>query len=107
MLSFRKSTRILRRDTNAREIAERCSAGIVAQLSMAAHEMSVAELRGYARAFAWPLICAELVGKGGNDLPSADVAARALEQTVHLVTRACLAAPIAPLPMPHIDARAA
>jgi len=100
-------------DCNAivREIAEHCSTAILSQLSTAAEEMSVAQLRGYVRAHAWPQVWAEaqraetsgqLVKSNANDL-----AARVLEQTVHLVTRVYLSSPVVAMPAPHIGRRAA
>jgi hypothetical protein len=98
-------------DAIAREIAERCSTTILSQLSTAAEEMSVAQLRGYVRAHAWPQVWAEaqraeasgqVTKSNANDL-----AARVLEQTVHLVIRVYMSAPVVAMPVPHIGRRAA
>jgi hypothetical protein len=94
-----------------RETAERCAAATLSQLDPAAERMSPAELRGYVRAHAWPAICAELrqftMSKRRSQANADDLAARALEQTVHLVTRAYATAPVIVMPMPHIALRAA
>lgn len=111
MLGFKKA--ITRTDCDAvlRKIAERCSAAILSQLSTAADEMSVAQLRGYVRAHASPQVWAEVQrAEASGQLTksdASDLAARVLEQTVHLVMRAYRAAPVVVMPAPHIGRRAA
>ena len=100
-------------DCNAivREIAEHCSTAILSQLSTAAEEMNVAQLRGYVRAHAWPQVWAEAQSAEASGHPTKsnanDLAARVLEQTVHLVTRAYLSSPVVAMPVPHMGLRAA
>jgi hypothetical protein len=98
-------------DAIVREIAERCASATLSQLSIAAERMSVAQLRGYVRAHAWPQVwdeaqSAEASGGVAKSL-ARDLAARVLEQTVHLVTRAYLTPPVIAMPAPHIGRRAA
>ena len=111
MLNFNKRAQSARCDLVVREVVERSAASTLSQLSPAAERMSVAELRGYARAHAWPLIRAEMERFASDfDLSedqSNELLARALEQTVYLVTQAYVAAPIVAIPIPHIGARAA
>ena len=96
-------------DAIVREIAERCASAAVSQMSDAAQHMNVAQLRGYVRAHAWPQIWAEAqdaVAKGPLTLSqSNDVAGRALEHTVHLVTLAYSGAPIVAMPGPSSRSR--
>lgn len=111
MLKFNKKRISGHSDALSREIAERSATETLCHLSTAAEGMSSAELRGYVRAHSWPLICADLQYVAANDRLAeserTDLAARALEQTVHLVTRAYLATPVIAMPMPHITVRAA
>jgi len=98
-------------DAIVREIAERCASATLSQLSTTAEEMGIAQLRGCVRAHAWPQVwdeaqIAEVNGRVPKSL-ARDLAARALEQTVHLVTRAYLTAPVIAMPAPHIGRRAA
>jgi hypothetical protein len=93
-----------------REVAERTAAAILSQLDTTTVQMNVAELRGYVRAHAWPRICTEtkqLELSGLSRMQLNDLTARALEWTVHLVTREYLTAPVVAMPMPHIGLRAA
>src|SRR3954451_18834110 len=98
-------------DAIVHEIAKRSAAATLSQLGMAVEQMSVAELRGYVRAHAWPCVSATVNDLDANDHMSSsqlnELAARALEQTVHLVTRSYLGAPVVAIPMPHIGRRAA
>jgi hypothetical protein len=98
-------------DALVREIAEHSAATTMPEFSAAAEQMSTAELRGYVRAHAWPQICAELQHFEVNkQLPKSIVnalAARALEQTVHLVMSAYISMPVTAIPAPHIGRRAA
>jgi hypothetical protein len=110
-LRFKKLTVNGHYDAIAREIAERCAEAIVSKLDNAANRMSAAELRGYVRASAWPWICAEVQAIDSQPQLAkserVELAARALEQTAHLVTRALMSAPIIAMPTPHIGQRAA
>ena len=111
MLGFKKNNTGTDRDRIVREIAERCAAATLSQLSTAAEQTSVAQLRGYVRAHAWPQVWAEVqaaVVNGRLNKPQAsDLAGRTLEQTVHLVAGVCLTAPVIAMPAPHIGRRAA
>jgi hypothetical protein len=111
MLGFKRNNSGADFDGLVREIAERCASASLSQLSTAAEQMSVAQLRGYVRAHAWPRVWAEVHGaeEDGRLATSQanDLAARVLEQTVHLVTRAYLSAPVVSVPAPHIGRRAA
>jgi hypothetical protein len=111
MLGFRNNNTGADSDAIVREIAERCASATLSQLSTAAERMSVAQLRGYVRAHAWPQVwdevqSAEVHGRVAKSL-ARDLAATVLEQTVHLVTRAYLTAPIVSMPAPHIGRWAA
>ena len=111
MLSFNRNITSNSCDAFVREVAEQCAAATLSRLSTDAARMTPPELRGYARSHAVPCICAEvgrmvsegLLAEGQRN----DLTARALEQTVHLVTRAYLLAPIISLPVPHIGLRTA
>src|SRR5882672_998466 len=98
-------------DAIVHEIAKRSAAATLSQLGMATEGMNVAELRGYVRAHAWPCVSAEVNDFDADDRFSNsqlnELAARALEQTVHVVTRAYLSAPVVVIPTPHIGRRAA
>lgn len=111
MLGFKKNNTGAAGDAIVREIAERCAAATLSQLSSAAERMSVAQLRGYVRAHAWSQVWGETQGALINgrlkQTQANDLAARVLEQTVHLVTGAYLTAPIIAMPAPHIGRRAA
>src|SRR5947208_13118048 len=111
MLRFNKRPQSSRCDAVVRQIAERSAAATLSRLSGAAERMSIAELRGYVRAHAWPLICAEVQRATINEpLPDDQfnhLLARALEQTVHMVTSAYTLTPISAVPTPHIGLRAA
>jgi hypothetical protein len=111
LLGFKKNHFGIDCDAIVREIAERCSTAILSQLSTAAEEMSVAQLRGYVRAHAWPQVWAEAQrAEASGQLTKSDandLAARVLEQTVHLVTRMYLGPPVVAMPAPHIGRRAA
>jgi hypothetical protein len=98
-------------DALTREIAERCANAVLAQLSGEALQMSAAQLRGYVRARAWSHVSAELQDAAATGRvrrsQAIELAARALEQTVHIVVAANTAAPVIAMPMPHIGRRAA
>ena len=59
MLGFKRNNSGTDCDAIVREIAERCASATLSQLSTAAEQMSVAQLRGYVRAHAWPQVWAE------------------------------------------------
>jgi hypothetical protein len=111
MMGFKKNNSGEEHDAIAHEIADRSASATLAQLSTVAEGMNAAQLRGYLRAHAWPLVWAEVqdVAAGGRLTKTQvnELAGRALEQTVHAVTRAYLAAPIVAMPTPHIGRRAA
>jgi hypothetical protein len=111
MLGFTNASTRTDCDAILREISERCSTAILSQLSTAADEMSVAQLRGYVRAHAWPQVWAEVQRADASGLLTKfnanDLAARVLDQTVHQVTRAYLLSPTVAMPAPHIGRRAA
>jgi hypothetical protein len=111
MLAFRRNNSGKDFDGFVREIAERCASATLSQLSTAAERMSVAQLRGYVRAHAWPQVWAEaqdaVAGGRLTKSHANDLAAKVLEQTVHLVARAYLNAPVVAMPMPHIGRRTA
>ncbi len=111
MSRFKKITANGRYDANARGIAERCAATIVSKLDNNANRMSAAELRGYVRVLAWPLVCAEVQAIDAAEQlvksEQVELAARALEQTVHLVNSAHISAPVIAMPAPHIGQCAA
>jgi hypothetical protein len=111
MLGFRNNNSGVDCDATVREIAERCASATLSKLSAAAEWMSVAQLRGYVRAHAWPQVWDEAqsaVAHGRvTKSQSNDLTAKVLEQTVHLVTRAYLTAPVVAIPAPHIARRAA
>ena len=111
MLGFKKENTGSDFDAIVRETAKRCSTAILSQLNTAAEEMSVAQLRGYVRAHAWPQVWAEAQRARASGrmtkLNANDLAARVHEQTVHLVTRVYLSAQVVAMPAPHIGRRAA
>jgi hypothetical protein len=111
MLGFRNKNSDADCGAIVREIAERCASATLSQLSTVAERMSVAQLRGYVRAHAWPQVWEEAQSAEAHDRMTKSqangVAARVLEQTVHLVTRAYLTAPVVSIPAPHIGRRAA
>jgi hypothetical protein len=111
MLRFKKDNTGTDSDAIVREIAERCASATFSELSGTAEGMSVAQLRGYVRAHAWPQVLAEAQGVETSGrvtrYQANDLAARALERTVHLVIGAYLTAPITAMPAPHIGHRAA
>jgi hypothetical protein len=111
MLGFKRNNSGADGDAHSRQIAERCASATLSQLSPAAEQMSVAQLRGYVRAHAWEQVWAETQdAKARGRLTKSqanEVAVRALELTVHLVTQACLSTPIIAMPAPHIGRRAA
>jgi hypothetical protein len=111
MLGFKRNNSGADFDGLVREMAERCASATLSQLGSAAIRMNAAQLRGYARAHAWPQIWAEAQEvESKNQLTTSqanELAARALEQTVHLVTLAYLSTPVVAMPAPHIGRRAA
>jgi hypothetical protein len=111
MLGFKKSYSGAEYDAIVHEIADHSAVATLSQLSTIAERISVAQLRGYVRAHAWPLVWAEVqdVATGGQLTKNQvnELAGRALEQTVHSVARAYLAAPVIAMPTPHIARRAA
>jgi hypothetical protein len=111
MLGFKRNNSGADFDGRVREIAGRCASATLSQLSPAAERMSVAQLRGYVRAHAWPQVWAEAQRAEASGQLSKyyanDLAAGVLEQTVHLVTRVYLSAPVVAMPAPHIGCRAA
>jgi hypothetical protein len=111
MLGVKKDNTSADSDAIVREIAERCAARTFSELTGIAEQMSVAQLRGYVRAHAWPQVLAEAKGieasgaltrSQANALP-----AGALEQTVQLVISAYQTPPTIAMPAPHIARRAA
>ena len=94
-----------------RAISERCASVTLSQLSAVVEQMNESQLRGYVRAHALPQVWIEAQGTEVFCRLSAaqanDVAARALEQAVYLVTRTYASAPIVSMPAPHIGRRAA
>jgi hypothetical protein len=111
MLSFRNNNSGADSDAIVREIVERCASATLSRLSTAAERMNVAQLRGYVRAYAWPQVWDEVQSVEAlgrlTQCQTIDLAARVLEQTVHLVTCAYLTAPVVAMPAPHIGRRAA
>jgi len=111
MLGFKRNNSGTDRDSFVRQIAERGASATLSQLSTATEQMSVAQLRGYVRAHAWKQVWAETqYAKASGRLTKSqanEVAARALEHTVHLVMQACSSAPVIAMPAPHIGRRAA
>jgi hypothetical protein len=110
MFNFHSGASNQKCDTLVRKVAERTAAEILSQLGTTLAGLSEAELRGYVRARAWPLVCDDLqqIVTGDPTLGSRqDLAGRVLEQTVHIVVRACTVSPIVSVPMPHIGRRAA
>ena len=111
MLSYKKNNTGTDGDAIVREIAEKCATATLSQLSTAAEQMSIAQLRGYVRAHAWPQVWGEAQAAEANGRQTKaavnDLASKALEQTVHLVTGAYLTAPVVAMPAPHIGRRAA
>ena len=110
-MAFRKNNTGTDGDAIVREIAERCAVAILSQLSNAAGQLSASQLRGYVRAHARPQVWGEAEAAAANGrltkAAANDLAARALEQTVHLVTGPYLTAPVVAMPVPHIGRRAA
>lgn len=111
MLNFNKRTQKGRCEPMVHEIAERSAAAILSRLSVTPDAMGTAELRGYVRAHAWPLICADVECATRKKTLSEDrindLLARALEQTVYMVTSVYTLTPISAVPTPHIGLRAA
>lgn len=111
MLGFKRNNSGADGDAYSRQIAERCALATLNQLGTAVEQMSIAQLRGYVRAHAWEQVWAETQdaqASGRLTKPQAnDVAARALDHTVHLVMQACSSAPVIAMPAPHIGRRAA
>lgn len=98
-------------DRLVRVIAERCASVTLFQLSSVVEQMNDSQLRGYVRAHALPQVWAEAHGTELfcrlTQSQANDVASRAVEQTVHLVTRTFSSAPTIAMPAPHIGRRAA
>ncbi len=98
-------------DAFIREISERCASATISQMSTAAEQMSIPQLRGYVRAHAWPQVWSETQSAVAQEqIAAAEAnahAARVLEQTVHLVTCEYNSAPVIAMPAPHISRRAA
>ena len=95
----------------ANQIYERSVAGVMSQLCSAAQQMSAAELRGYIRALALPLIQSEAQqfvrsGQMQNARMNKYIA-QVLERTVHELVRGHTSAPVAATPAPHIGLRTA
>jgi hypothetical protein len=111
MLSYKKNLTGTDGDAIVREIAERCATATLSQLSVVALQMNIAQLRGYARAHAWPQVWGEVQAAAVNarltTSQANDLAGRVLERTVQLVTGSYLAAPVVAVPAPHIGRRAA
>ena len=111
MSAFKKDFSGSSNETLIREVAERCAAATIAQLSSAAGQMSAAQLCGYVRALAWPHVWAETQAAASQGQVAASRAnaraAKVLEQTVHLVTSEYSSAPVIAMPAPHISRRAA
>ena len=111
MLGFKRNNSGCDLDGLVRGIAERSASATLSQLSGAANRMNAAQLRGYARAHAWPQIWAETQDAESNygltKSQANELAAKALEQAVHIVTMAYLSAPVVAMPAPHIGRRAA
>ena len=111
MLGFSNNNSGVDCDAIVREIAERCASATLSKLSAAAERMSAAQLRGYVRAHAWPQVWDEMQNTKAlgrvTQCQTVDLAARVLEQTVHLVTCAYLTAPVVAMPAPHIGRWAA
>jgi hypothetical protein len=111
MLGFKRNNSGADDNAHSRQIAERCASATLSQLSTATNQMSVAQFRGYVRAHAWEQVWAETQdaqAKGRLTKSQAnELAARALDLTVHLVTQAYLSTPIIAMPAPHIGRRAA
>jgi hypothetical protein len=111
MLGFKRNNSGADTDAYSRQIAEHCAAATLTQLSTAAEQMSVAQLRGYVRAHACEQVWAETQdAQAGGRLTKSEaneVATRALEHTVRLVMQARSSAPVIAMPAPHIGRRAA
>jgi hypothetical protein len=111
MLGLRRNNSGAESAALLREIAERCASATLSQLRADVDQMSTAQLRGYVRAHAWPLVWDEAqqaTATGRRSISQTnDLAARALEQTVHLVTANFHGSPIVAIPVPHIGRRAA
>src|SRR5258708_3038435 len=111
MLGFWNSNSGADCDAIVREIAERCASATLSQLSIAGERMRGAQMGGYVGGHAGPQVwdevqSAEAHGRVTKSQAN-DLAARVLEQTVHLVTCTYLTAPIVAMPAPHIGRRAA
>jgi hypothetical protein len=111
MLGFKKDNTGSESDAVVREIAERCAKANLAQLSREAQAMNAAQLRGYVRARAWSKVWSEVQDAAAagriRKSDANDLAARVLEQTVHIIIAVNSAAPVIAMPMPHIGRRAA
>jgi hypothetical protein len=101
----------VRFDALVRELAERSVAPTRRRLGAYSDKLGGAELRGYVRARAASTIQSlvrKLIDEGRLQPGTADqVAARALERTVHLVVRDTLNRPIVSPPLPISARRAA
>jgi hypothetical protein len=98
------------RDSLAREVAERSVAATVAELSVIADNMSLAELRGYVRGHALPIVREEANQLVGYEWPQKafnELVASALEQAMHLIVQQLRLQPIAAVPTPHVRLRIA
>jgi hypothetical protein len=92
-----------REDDKAHEIADRTASAILQRLDETVERMSSAELKGYVRALARPIVCAE-----AQQLAECkDWIERVVEQTVHRVMRVCKTLPMVAIPAPHVARRAA
>ena len=108
--TFRRE-RTFHRDAVACDIAALCAAAVVERLSPDIAAMGVAELRGYIRARALPIVRSHVqklvaeqrvASSQGNDLIAA-----ALERTVHLALGDLYAPPVVAIPTPHVPMRTA
>jgi hypothetical protein len=92
------------------DIAARCARAVAQQVTPNAMFMDVAELRGYLRARALPIVLAcisqHAPDRARSEPPPALVAA-ALERTIQLVVRDFRSLPIVAIPAPHVPRRAA
>ena len=98
------------RDKLARDVAERSVTATLDRLGECASRLSPAELRGYVRAHAMPIVREEAIQLVGRELPKSDMNAlilAALEQATHLVVRQMKAHPVVAMPAPHIRLRIA
>lgn len=111
MLGFRINNSGKEIDRLVRVIAERCASVTLFHLSSLVEQMNDSQLRGYVRAHALPQVWAEARGTELfcrlTQSQANDVEARALEQTVYLVTRTFSSATTIAMPEPHIGRRAA